>query len=216
MAKELPTSVIPQAEPLTPQQVEDLILSGGDLSKITASQRAEFLAGLCAKLGLNPMLKPFDFIPNSKGNLILYANKSLAAQLREIHNISTKMDYAGPLQLGETSFNDIYMVVVTASMPDKNGGYRTQVEMGASFIGGLKGADLANKIMHTMTKATRRATLAIKGIGLPDESELEDTPSLSRALAGNSMKTIAPAKESPLDMKSLRADIKADPVLVGE
>ena len=44
----------------------------------------------------------------------------------------------------------------------------------------LTGVDLANAIMKTETKAKRRATLSICGMGLLDELEVEDTPSSRR------------------------------------
>ena len=214
MAKEIPAARPIEAVEYTPEQVQDLVLSGGDLSKLTTEQRTDYLVRLCNQLGLNPLLKPFDFIPNGKGGLLLYANKSCAAQLRDAYNISIIQLYAGPLMYGEEMVKDVYQVIVLATMPSKEG-VRQQVEVGASYVGGLKGEALANKIMHTMTKATRRATLAIKGIGIPDESELEDQPQFQKDIAkrANDIKRI---EVVPLDNPIKEAEvIKVKAELVG-
>lgn len=217
----------PTAAPVqySQEQVRDMILSGGNIGNLTIAQRADYIANLCVELGLNPMLKPFDFIPDGKGGLVLYANKSCTSQLRDIHNISVKKLYSGPLQVGDADVTDVYMVEVEASCVDKDGGIRTQAEVGVSYIGGLKGADLANKLMHTWTKAIRRATLAIKGIGIPDEEELRDTPAFAAAFekqAKEPRKIVSPkelVEAQPiktLDKVEARAELKADPVLIGE
>jgi len=216
MAKELPA--VPKVEVVayTPEQVQDLVISGGDLGKLSVEQRADYLLRLCNQLGLNPLLKPFDFIPNGRGGLLLYANKSCASQLRVSNNISVVQLYAGPLMLGEEMVKDIYQIIVEASMPDGAGGKRVQVEVGAGYIGGLKGESLSNKVMHIMTKAIRRATLSIKGIGIPDESELEDQPQFAKEFEKrqSDIKRIEPTK--PLDNPIKEAEIKADPALVGQ
>ncbi|ENE1758084.1 hypothetical protein ABM325_001822, partial [Campylobacter jejuni] len=64
---------------------------------------------------------------------------------------------------------DIYMVTAYAATPDG----RTDCDTGALNIKNLGGDNLANAIMKAITKAKRRVTLSICGLGMLDESELE-------------------------------------------
>jgi hypothetical protein len=53
---------------------------------------------------------------------------------------------------------------------------RLDHDFGVVNIAGLKGADLANAMMKALTKAKRRATLSIAGLGWLDETELDTMP----------------------------------------
>ncbi|EPB2706411.1 hypothetical protein ACRDP0_001380 [Campylobacter coli] len=139
----------------------ELALVKGDLSKLSDVERASYVKNLCESLGLNMLTKPFEYIVLN-GKLTLYANKSATDQLRQIRKVSiTKTEVA---QVG-----DIYMVTAYAATPDG----RTDCDTGALNIKNLGGDNLANAIMKTITKAKRRVTLSICGLGMLDESELE-------------------------------------------
>ncbi|MEK9723282.1 MAG: hypothetical protein VW405_07335 [Rhodospirillaceae bacterium] len=64
--------------------------------------------------------------------------------------------------------------VVTAIAADKTG--RTDAATGAVAIGNLTGESLANALMKAETKAKRRVTLSLCGLGMLDESEVETIP----------------------------------------
>jgi hypothetical protein len=64
---------------------------------------------------------------------------------------------------------------VTVYATDATG--RTDMEIGAVMIGGLKGEALANAHMKALTKAKRRVTLSISGLGWMDETEISSVPS---------------------------------------
>lgn len=137
------------------------VLVAGDLSSLNADQRVAYYNKTCESLGLNPLTKPFDYI-TLKGKLQLYARKDATEQLRKINGISiTKLE--------TKKEHDIYIVIAHAL--DKNG--RVDASSGAVSLVGLKGDDLANAFMKAETKAKRRVTLSISGLGLLDESELE-------------------------------------------
>ncbi|EDO9170167.1 hypothetical protein GPG28_03165 [Campylobacter coli] len=139
----------------------ELALVKGDLSKLSDVERASYVKNLCEILGLNMLTKPFEYIVLN-GKLTLYANKSATDQLRQIRKVSiTKTEVA---QVG-----DIYMVTAYAATPDG----RTDCDTGALNIKNLGGDNLANAIMKAITKAKRRVTLSICGLGMLDESELE-------------------------------------------
>jgi len=63
------------------------------------------------------------------------------------------------------------LYIVTAYVEDGKG--RQDASTGAVCIKNLKGDDLANAIMKAETKAKRRATLSICGLGILDESETD-------------------------------------------
>ncbi|EDO7990849.1 hypothetical protein GZ693_001768 [Campylobacter coli] len=139
----------------------ELALVKGDLSKLSDVERASYVKNLCESLGLNMLTNPFEYIVLN-GKLTLYANKSATDQLRQIRKVSiTKTEVA---QVG-----DIYMVTAYAATPDG----RTDCDTGALNIKNLGGDNLANAIMKAITKAKRRVTLSICGLGMLDESELE-------------------------------------------
>ena len=137
------------------------VLMGGDLSRLSAAMRLQYYQEICRSLGLNPLTRPFDYI-TLNGRLTLYAKKDAADQLRRLHNISLVITHEG-------TEGEIYSVRVKAT--DKDG--RTDEDMGAVSVAGLKGEALINARLKAVTKAKRRTTLSICGLGLLDESELE-------------------------------------------
>ncbi|MDZ4324277.1 MAG: hypothetical protein U1A73_04555, partial [Pseudomonas sp.] len=137
------------------------VLIGGDLSKLSAQDRVRYYQAVCRSLNLNPLTKPFEYLHLS-GKLVLYARRDCADQLRRGHGISLEI-------IKRETFADIY--VVTSRATDRDG--RTDESTGAVYIGGLKGEALANALMKAETKAKRRVTLSIAGLGFLDETEVE-------------------------------------------
>lgn len=151
----------------TSAEIMEKVVVGGDLSKLQPAERLVYYAKTCESVGLNPLTRPFEYI-TLNGKLQLYAKKDCTDQLRSLHKISIRI--VGRDLIGET-----YVVTAQAS---KNDG-REDESTGAVCITGLKGTDLANAYMKAETKAKRRVTLSISGLGLLDESELEGLPSES-------------------------------------
>ena len=135
----------------------------GDLEKLTPEQRAEYLVTLCKSLGLNHLTRPFEFIRLS-GKLVAYAKRDAADQLRKIRGIS--------IQLVSQDITD-GMLSVHVKARDKEG--REDEDVGVvNFPKDVKGELRANLIMKCVTKAKRRVTLSISGLGFLDETEVED------------------------------------------
>ena len=149
-------------------QIMESVMMAGDLSKLTPKQRVDYYGHVCQSMQLNPLTKPFDYI-SLNGKLTLYATKNCTDQLRSRDSVSIKISNRQVL-------NGIYLVTVAASTPDG----RVDESTGAVNVEGLKGEFLANAYMKAETKAKRRATLSICGMGLLDELEVEDTPSSRR------------------------------------
>lgn len=145
-------------------QLMERVLVGGDLSKLTGEQRLRYYDGLCRSLGLNPLSRPFEYV-NFEGKLVLYARKDCAEQLRRLHKVSI-------IDLKTEHQGDLYLVSATARTPDG----RTDMDQGVVWIGGQKGNALANALMRGITKAKRRVTLSLCGLGIVDETELETIP----------------------------------------
>ena len=144
--------------------IAERVMVMGDLSQLSAEERVEYYGAVCRSLGLNPLTRPFDYI-QLNGKLTLYAKKDAADQLRSLNGVSID-----DVQITET--NDTY--VVTVKGHDRNG--RTDVEIGVVRKNDMRG-DVANAQMKAMTKAKRRFTLSICGLGFLDETEVESIPS---------------------------------------
>ena len=147
-----------------PAALQEKVLVGGDLSKLSSQERLTYIGAVCNSLGLNPLTRPFEYI-NLSGKLTLYARKDATEQLRSLRGISIEI-------VSREVVEDTY--VVTARAVDSSG--RRDESIGAVSIGGLKGDAKANAIMKAETKAKRRVTLSISGLGLLDETEIETIP----------------------------------------
>lgn len=143
------------------------IIIAGDLTSLTAVERVKYYVELCQHIGLNPIARPFDYL-QTKGKLSLYINQSGAAQLRNLHKISIKI-------VDRIVFEGVYTVVAQASAPDG----RTEESTGAVSIENLSGENKANAMLKAETKAKRRATLSICGLGWTADGE--DSPGVVKA-----------------------------------
>tara|TARA_R110000851_G_scaffold309848_1_gene469431 strand:- start:707 stop:1480 length:774 start_codon:yes stop_codon:yes gene_type:complete len=145
------------------QKLEQVLVKG-DLAVLNEAERIEYYKKVCESTGLNPFTKPFDYIVLNR-KMVLYASKGCSDQLRKVHKVDIKVT--------DKSMEDgIFYVTVEAT--DSSG--RTDTDMGAVSIGGLKGEAKANAMMKTITKAKRRVTLSICGLGMLDETEVATIP----------------------------------------
>jgi hypothetical protein len=140
--------------------LEQVVISG-DLTKLTAQQRVQYYGKVCESVGLNPFTKPFDYI-QLNGKLTLYAKKDATDQLRAVKRVSLRI-------VNRERIEDVYVVTAQATMPDG----RIDESTGAVNLGALKGENLANALMKAETKAKRRVTLSICGLGWLDETEVQ-------------------------------------------
>lgn len=148
-------------------QIEQVVISG-DLKNLTSAQRVDYYNRVCQSVGLNPYTRPFDYI-TLNGKLTLYARRDAADQLRSLHGIS--------LSKPHIEYTDD-MVIVTVEAVDKEG--RTDTDLGAVNIKNLQGEARANAIMKAITKAKRRVTLSLAGLGWLDETEVDTIPGAQR------------------------------------
>lgn len=177
---------------ISPGEIMETVLIRGDLSKLTVDERNTYYFRLCESVGLNPLTQPIEYI-TLNGKLRLYAKKDCTDQLRAIHKVSVT-------DMSETERDGVY--IVTSKVANAEG--RTDMAKGAVYIQGLKGEVLANAIMKAETKSKRRATLSICGLGILDETEVDDiprqqvrVPSPSETTAGAA---IIPAHQMPREI----------------
>lgn len=167
-------------------------LMQGDLSQLSTEQKVMYYHKVCESVGLNPLTKPFDFMKGQGGKEVLYANKNATEQLRDIKGISINI-------VAREKVDSLYIVTARATM----GNGRTDESIAAVDLGSLKGEALANACMKAETKAKRRVTLSIVGLGMLDETELKDNP---QAFTPINVTPSAPGLEA------MQAEIAGDPL----
>jgi hypothetical protein len=157
----------------------EAVIAKGDLAKLTPAERVNYYRAVCKSIGVNELTQPFQYILlNNK--LTLYATRTCADQLRQVRGVSI----AKP----DIQYVDD-LVVVSVSAVDRDG--RTDSDLGVVAIGALKGVDRANGIMKAITKAKRRVTLSLCGLGWLDETEVETIPDARRTVVNTETGEIA-------------------------
>jgi hypothetical protein len=144
------------------------VIALGDLSKLDPNERITYYRAVCESVGLNPLTKPLDYI-TLNGKLTLYANKGATDQIRRNRGVSID-------RVEREVVEGIYVVTVYGH----DGSGRVDSDMGTVPIRGLSGDNLANAMLKALTKAKRRLTLSLCGLGMLDELEVATIPSAQR------------------------------------
>lgn len=181
----MPAVQLPPPTPIDPAMLEKALV-GDDLSGLNPAQRMQYYDAVCRSLSLNPLTRPFQFT-SIDGKLTLYARKDCAEQLRKRDSISVKIK-------DRKTEDGLHIVIATATngagREDESTGVEPMVEPDylmrwnpqtrekepvANPIAGkpLSPANRAKALMKAETKAKRRVTLSIAGLGIPDETELD-------------------------------------------
>ena len=160
------------------------VLVNGDLSKLNPTQRLDYYRQVCQSMGLNPLSRPFDYIVLN-GKMTLYAKKDATDQLRKLNGVSIDdID----IQENQNGFR------VKVKGHDREG--RSDVEIGCVAKTDMRG-NIQNAEMKAVTKAKRRLTLSLCGLGWLDESEVETIPDARPVIVDNNTGEIldAPKQE---------------------
>lgn len=155
-----------QLQSASDQSVVSALILNGDLSKLSSADKVKYYNGYCDRLGLDPFTKPFDIL-RLNGKEVLYCTRTGTQQLNKLHSVSHTITSRDLIEAA-----GIYQVTARASLPDG----RCTESIGAVNIAGLKGEAYANSIMKAETKAKRRSTLDLLGLGVLDESEVDSIP----------------------------------------
>jgi hypothetical protein len=162
-------ALIRDFSPAIAGEIMETVLIKGDLRYLKEAERVTYHNAICQTAGLNPLTRPFAYI-ELNGKLTLYALKACTDQLRQIHGVSISI-------LSHDLDGDLYTVHVKA----KDASGREDEDFGVVVLPPENRAqDRANAILKAVTKAKRRATLSICGLGFLDETEVEDIPASTK------------------------------------
>lgn len=171
------------------------VVALGDLDGLKPMERTAYYTKVCQSLGLNPFTQPFAFI-RLNGKLTLYAKRDTTDQLRKLHSISVRI-------VSRERTDDLYIVTAQATTPDG----RSDESIGAVTIAGQKGETLSNSLMKAETKAKRRVTLSICGLGWLDETEVQDVRSAKPVTVTADGEIVDTKPEAPDLTKALAASV---------
>lgn len=162
-----------QSQSVAPNDVSAAALElalAGDLARLTVEDRLKYIARTCELVGLNPLTKPFD-IMSFNGKTVLYANKSCAEQLRKIHGVSVEI-VERKVEFG--------CLIVRCKATDGSGRHDEAL---AAVPFNEKNPELAsNAMMKAETKAKRRVTFSICGLGFAADVDNDQTQTASSAV----------------------------------
>jgi hypothetical protein len=127
---------------------------------------------MCSRLGLDAHTQPFAFL-RLNGKEVMYATRGATDQLARIHRITRKIT-DGPKVIDLAGTKLVY-ALCEVSTPDG------RVETATATV---PLTDPVNVLMKAETKAKRRATLSILGLGMLDEMELETIPASAQSPGG--------------------------------
>jgi hypothetical protein len=176
--------------------VSSLVMRG-DLSGLGPEDRARYYVAVCEGLGLNPHSQPFAFL-RLNGKEVLYATRGCTDQLARIHRVTrTIVDGPKLVDLGGTK---LVLCVAQASHP--NGRVETSTAT-VPFV------DPVNVLMKAETKAKRRVTLSLLGLGMLDEMELETIPASAQEPGGGVDLSRAAPRASVPSLASIGVEVPA-------
>lgn len=184
------------AKTATNAEAIEKVLMAGDLSALNPDQRLSYYKQTCESLGLNPLTKPFEYI-KLNGKLTLYARKDATDQLRKINSVS--IDKPDIQQI-----DNLILVTVSARCSDG----RTDSDIGVVPKSDMNG-NLSNALMKAVTKAKRRVTLSICGLGMLDETEVETIPNAEHPKFPTKGELVESAKEPSATPTFIDAVIEA-------
>lgn len=174
-----------------PESIQSKLVLGGDLSVLNPDERVQYVVALDRRLGLDPATQPLKLI-ELDGKLVVYADRSCCQQLNRLHRISHQIlarkteDGLHKVECKATSHDGrstVNVGIVPVLEPDRikvwNPQARAKTWASNPRAGqALKGEALAVAQMKAETKAKRRSTLDLVGLGLLDETEIDAVRSI--------------------------------------
>lgn len=148
---------------------ESLVLRG-DISAMNPEDKAAYYVATCNALGLNAASQPFAML-RLNGKEVMYPTRTATDQLAAIHRLSREI-IDGP-RVDDRFGEKVGFCACRVTHP--NG--RIEVSIATLPLAG----DKSMLPMKLETKAKRRATLSILGLGMLDETEIESIPASEKA-----------------------------------
>jgi hypothetical protein len=149
--------------------MKSLYFGNRDLEQLSEQELQVHYENICEAAGIPSALnllryrKMDDGTGSGRKHLVLYATKGATDAIRGVQGIND-------IDMTESMIGTAY--VVTTKVQNEKG--RTLFAKGSVDLEGKKGKALENAIALAQTRSSRRAALAISGLGLLDESELGD------------------------------------------
>lgn len=157
----------------------------GDLSSLSAPERMSHYLSMCEMSGTSAQNRPFEYL-DLDGKLVLYATRRCTDEIRLKRHVNIEI-------VDRNDDGEVYAVTARAWLNDgrsdtatgavpivvqeikewktTNNGKRYPVK-GENWVK-VNPVERANAIMKAETKAKRRVTLSLVGLGMIDESEIE-------------------------------------------
>lgn len=202
-----------------------VVLATGDVTDLNNDELAEYIIAVCESLGVNPLTGPFSVMEVDRGagkRQILYATRDLTDQLRHAKGISITI-------VSRENLDGVFAVTARAQTPE---GRQDEAIGAVSLVKELWEYDQAakkrvptgrmeplspdsraNALMKAETKAKRRVTLSICGLGMSDDSEVDSIPGAERVARGSKAEAQAVAErkiaENNADLAKMADDAKA-------
>lgn len=167
--------------------------AGRDTKALSHDERVATLAALSKALGLNPLVNGVQFLSLS-GREVLYVTKQATDQIAARLRLNRET-IAGP-EVRDFGGTKLVFCQVRVTAPDG----RSEVATATLPLG-----DLVNAAMKVETKAKRRATLSIAGLGLLTEEEADTIPGAQKVDVRGA--PIGDANTAPT-IEVFRADVK--------
>ena len=194
------TTVI-DGSPLLEELLAQAHADGKDTRSLEPADRKAVLVGLARKLGLNPMSNAVMFLLTN-GRETLYVTKQGTDQIAAAARLQRET-IKGP-EVVTIEGRKLVFCQVRATHPDG----RSEVSTATLAL-----MDPVNDLMKCETKAKRRATLSVCGLGLLAEDEIETIPGaqrvpMSTTETAQATETAAPTGENAA---AAVADVPAEP-----
>lgn len=169
-----------------------LLQNGGNLRSLSDADRMTYYNEFCNRLQLDPLTMPFKLI-ELDGKCVMYADHGCVQQLTMSRKISHVI-------VSREEVSGVYIVTVRATdakgrqteslgavpVKKEKGEWKQQPGSNKRHFHGtgvwenLEPAKMCNAIMHAETKAKRRATLDLVGLGVISEDELDTMSGFKR------------------------------------
>ena len=140
-----------------------------DSRSLGPEDRAAYVAAICKSLRLNPLTRPVQFLA-LQGREVLYLTRGATDQLAARHNLNRET-LEGP---DFRTMENVKVAYCKVKVTLPSGRYEEATAT-------LKMTSPADDLMKVETKAKRRATLSILGVGVLSEEEAESIPASERA-----------------------------------
>lgn len=148
------TNALAAAETAIPAAIEAALLEG-DVQCLKPEERTAYYRAICESVGLNWLTRPLDLLKGQDGKYRFYFRKEATDQLARASQISFTT-------LHRERIEDLYIVEVRGTLP----GGRSLDDQGiVPYPEKAAPTDRANAMMKATTKARRRVTLGLVGLG---------------------------------------------------